>query len=709
MENNPLYGSWLTRAYCGCGLALFYLRRFEEAIEQYQHAIELRTQLLPLDNPEYKNDLARAYNNCGNALNNLRRFGEAIEHCQHAINLGNQLIPLNNPDYRDNSLGAHVNCGNALKELRRFEEAIEHYQHAIELGTQLLPLDNPEYKNDLASAHCNCGSALYSLGKFEEAEDAIDESLKISRELEEQGIFWYRDDRETWFENAIEIYLNGSFNFLPELILEHLDPENSGSAPQSEKMHQDALEGLHRLFRERADKHPQLISEISQTMFKLERIRAKYFTGTASGAKLTAQFYEENVGDLKKAEEILKKYVEKIPSDPVGYQLLADFYLRRNNPQQAIITYQNALKIILSQPFENTQKIAILELLKILYILMSNSKDWRTNNDVDQGIDNVTNWYQDWIVTLNEKIRPEIKTFHQDAFDDLKEQRKLWREQHDDLLKTNYRQQTQIKLEIQLQIFSSAAKALPASIKMLIDSMVSAQQELWKKYEPQWETADETTRHFLLKEMVESLENTLKQVLLKLPDIELVEAEIFLKKHLGHKIWEQLSDDEKKFLKVGINLSQKEMTYVFAATSLGCAVETTLKTKLFEPIKQYCRKNQITIQYRNPEDFIAGFFDNNPKARLMLGNLVGGFNQAFHNGKIVTSPHNVLYLKQKLPHYQPNQAQQDYRHKALWNLLNIRNVLHYSSEQSEEKMQSMLDIILHNQQHGFYRYFFQSA
>jgi len=66
----------------------------------------------------------------------------------------------------------------------------------------------------------------------------------------------------------------------------------------------------------------------------------------------------------------------------------------------------------------------------------------------------------------------------------------------------------------------------------------------------------------------------------------------------------------------------------------------------------------------------------------------------------------VLYLKQMLPHYQPNQAQQDYRHKALWDLLNIRNVLHYSSEQSEEKMQSMLDIILHNQQHGFYHYFF---
>jgi tetratricopeptide (TPR) repeat protein len=641
-------------------------------------------------------------------FNKQHNFQSELQLWQQSIDLLKQL-PFDNPVNKDILASAHNNCGNTLANLRRFEDEIEHYQHAIELRTQLLPLDNPEYKKGLASAYHNCGSALYSLGKFEEAEEAIDESLKILKELEEQGIYLYRADREFSFKNAIIFFLNGSFNFLPELILEHLDPENSGSAPQSEKMHQDALKGLLELYQQVYYTHPKLIEEIEETIEKLAEIRAKYFTGTASGAKLTAQFYEENVGDLKKAEEILKKYVEKVPDDPEGYQLLADFYLRRNNPQQAIITYQNALKIILLQPFENTQKTAILELLKVLYILISQSKDWKTNHDVDQGIDNVTNWYQDWIVTLNEKIRPEIKTFHQDAFDDLKEQRKLWREQHDDLLKTNYRQQTQIKLEIQLQIFSSAAKALPASIKMLIDSMINAQQELWKKYEPQWETADETTRNFLLKEMVESLENTLKQVLLKLPDIELVEAETFLKKHLGNKIWEKLSDDEKKFLKVGINLSQKEMTYVFAATSLGCAVETTLKTKLFEPTKHYIKENHIPIHYRNPEDFIAGFFDNHPKARLMLGNLISGFNQAFHNGKIVTSPHNVLYLKQKLPHYQPNKEQQDYRHKTLWELLNIRNVLHYSSEQSEEKMQSMLDIILHNQQHGFYRYFFQSA
>jgi hypothetical protein len=440
------------------------------------------------------------------------------------------------------------------------------------------------------------------------------------------------------------------------------------------------------------------VESIKQASNKLEELRAKYFTGTASGAKLTAQFYEENVGDLKKAEQILKHFTEQVPNEPQGYIQLAGFYERQKQIHKVLICYETALEKVFLQPFESAQQNITLQILQPLYLIMAQPQTWKTEDDIDQQLEKINEWHTEWFANLSATLRPQVKPLHKIALDQLKEKRKIWREE-------DFNKRVQEELDFYLQVLYQSAQALPASFKTLVETMLNANKELRQSYQAQLATADETTRKFILGEMVESLENTLKQVLLKLPDIELVEAETFLKKHLGNKLWELLSNEEQKFLKVGINLSQKEMTYVFAATSLGCAIETTLKTRLFEPIKQYCKQQRIPIHYRNEEDFIAGFFDN--KARLMLGNLIGGFNQAFHDGKIFTAPQNMLYLKQMLPNYQPNKEQQQYRNKALWELVNIRNVLHYSSEQSEEKMQTMLDISLHNQQHGFYRYFFQ--
>jgi hypothetical protein len=59
----------------------------------------------------------------------------------------------------------------------------------------------------------------------------------------------------------MKIFLNESFNFIPELILEHLEPENEGSAPQSEKMHRDALEGLYRLKQKIHSEYPKILIE----------------------------------------------------------------------------------------------------------------------------------------------------------------------------------------------------------------------------------------------------------------------------------------------------------------------------------------------------------------------------------------------------------------------------------------------------------------
>ncbi|MEK7991902.1 MAG: hypothetical protein VSS52_012905, partial [Thiotrichaceae bacterium] len=567
-----------------------------------------------------------------------------------------------------------------------------HYQQAIELGTAL-PLDNPQYRNQLATAYNNCGIALANLRHFEEAEDVIEESLTILRQLEQQGIHWFRENRERFFANAITFYLTGdSFNFLPELILEHLDPINEGAAAQSEKMHQAALRGLLQLYRRIYYSHPQLIIEIQQTIERLAEIRAKYFAGTANGAKLTAQFYEEHVGDINKAEEILKTYTEQVKDDPEGYKQLADFYTRRNNIDQALNFYQQALQTILQQPLEMLQQQAITEMLTLIYLLIAQPAKWKTESAVNDSLNKINDWYADWIRTLAETIYNTIKPLHKTALQHIEAQRQQWRELKKS---TEFQKQIQQRVEIQIHITLQAIQVLPPSLQIIVDILLNAQKQLWQD-DMTLEKEEKT-----VEDRIEALQNTLISQLHKLPEAELKAAETQLQQAMP-TLWEKLTPEEQQFLKFGMRLYQDKI-YIFAGVSFGSAIENTLKIHLFQPAKQRIQHEQLPVEYRHEQDFIAGFFDS--KARLMLGNLIGGFNQTFHNIGKKTHETNANHLRNHLSHYQPDTATQKRRAEKLEQILKLRNQLHNSPEQSQQNVTDMIDMVYQNSQDGFYRYF----
>ncbi len=125
------------------GNLLFYMGRFEAAIETYDKAIKL------------KPDLAEAYNNKAVALRNLRKYDEAVKAYDKAIEL--------EPDYAD----AYYNKGIALVNLEKYDEAVKAYDKAIEL------------KPDYAVAYNNKGTALGKLEKYEEAIKAYDKAIEL--------------------------------------------------------------------------------------------------------------------------------------------------------------------------------------------------------------------------------------------------------------------------------------------------------------------------------------------------------------------------------------------------------------------------------------------------------------------------------------------------------------------------------------------------
>ena len=177
--------------------------RFDEAIAQYQKALEIKPDVRQAHNNlgivlaecgrvdeaiahyrkalEIEPDYADAYNNLGIALANRGQLDEAIDdyrkalkikpdyaeaHNNLAIALGRQRtvrrghrpVPKGAGNQARLGAGLHYNLGNALTGGGRFDEAIAEYQKALEL------------KPDYAKARNNLGSALYERGRVSEGD-----------------------------------------------------------------------------------------------------------------------------------------------------------------------------------------------------------------------------------------------------------------------------------------------------------------------------------------------------------------------------------------------------------------------------------------------------------------------------------------------------------------------------------------------------------
>ena len=134
------------RAYNNLGIALLRLSRTNEAVANFQKAIEV----------ESDPDFADAYNNLANLLAAQNRQAEAIEHYQKAIRI--------NPDF------AEARCGLAdlLAAQGRLDEAIGQYQKVVQI------------KPDYTAAHYNLGVVLARLARLDEAAAHFRKVIQLS-------------------------------------------------------------------------------------------------------------------------------------------------------------------------------------------------------------------------------------------------------------------------------------------------------------------------------------------------------------------------------------------------------------------------------------------------------------------------------------------------------------------------------------------------
>lgn len=134
------------RSYYKTALTLYYLNRYEEAIDYYSKAIEI--------NPLYE----KAFINKGIILAKLMAFDEALYAFDMALEINSK------------SEICYFNIGVIYSKLERYEDALYYFQNALELGYDYVYL--------------NIAIVLEKLGSIEEAFSIYDRAEEINKSLE---------------------------------------------------------------------------------------------------------------------------------------------------------------------------------------------------------------------------------------------------------------------------------------------------------------------------------------------------------------------------------------------------------------------------------------------------------------------------------------------------------------------------------------------
>ncbi len=144
---DSLGGENLITAYTQLGHIYYLSHEYEQALDDYEHAIKLGTRE------------AAVYANTGHILYDVGKRDQALQAYDQAIHLGSQ----------DSSV--HANTGLILYEMGKHDQALQAYDQAIHLGSQD------------SSVHANTGHIFYNVHKDVEALEAYTQATKLgSRE-----------------------------------------------------------------------------------------------------------------------------------------------------------------------------------------------------------------------------------------------------------------------------------------------------------------------------------------------------------------------------------------------------------------------------------------------------------------------------------------------------------------------------------------------
>ncbi len=646
-----------------------------QAVAAGEQAIHYAEQL-PLAVDEYRDVLASAYIRVGNAQSDLGTpsdLQQAIESYNQAIKLCQKLLLDNpeNPEYCHLLAGTYCNLGHAQKDLNKLKQAIESYNQSLAIN-ESLDKQVWQYVEFRVNTLSGKASACLQHRDFEEANEAAEEGLELLRDLEISGVYVLRSYRERLFDFTIDTYLAMGPHFLTEFLLEHLEPNNKGAAPQSEAMHNAALHALQQLYFMAARGHPEWLLDIQQTLTQLALIRARYFIGTATGAQLMAQYHEENANDIKRAEQTLTDYTKQCPTDVEGYINLAKFYRRRQQNATASQIYETAINTVATHLPKRVDNETLQSVTAMLIKLIDLAADVKFTSAFAQSADSdnarkqmlkhfnsAIMWLGKWSDRLPDKLREAVeRQITQTLVPQFEQKQEEWFEQKDTAQFQQWQKQEQAKLAQKEQRLLQAAQALPKTEQQLIEALLKMQADL-----------DQLELTSNPAEMSDILARRIQTLIHQLHDSELA-VEMEKLAQILNGVWHILDEEDRKLLATALHWLNNDNLLRFVGISLGLAVERNLLKRCFYPFREQLPQS-IPTPKNEPEGFEKSFSDFFEKKReLTLGSMVGIIEQ--------------VIVKQK-PRYPLETAFSQYLSQQPWG-----NYLLESSSNIRKKLKSGL-------------------
>jgi len=326
----------------------FYKRgRWEEALEKYERALELYTELSEKEpeNNEYIQHIAGIQTNIGNILKNLGKWTRSLDKYQNALEKFDQLLSRSPNDKMFQSYVAMTsnNLGNLLRDLGRREEALEKYQRALDMREALLKNDpvNIVFQSDVATTSNNLGTLLGDLGRREEALE------KYQRALDMREALLKNDSVNIVFQSYVATTSNNLGTLLSDL----------GQMDEAKEHHQRALELREALM----DKDPDNIvfqSDVAQTCINLGNLL-------------------RDLGKFDDAEKYYEKasiYESVLPDKGVRFRIAqSGFFILQKREDDALSDGTRALEIARNLGWKNEIEGAQNNLMRLHFMISRDS------------------------------------------------------------------------------------------------------------------------------------------------------------------------------------------------------------------------------------------------------------------------------------------------------------------------------------------------
>jgi len=155
------------------------MNKLEEALRDYEAAIEIRERLKKERKLHDENDLASAYMNRGVTYRVMNKLEEALRDYEAAIEIRERLKKERKLHDENDLAKVYVNRGAAYYHMNKLEEAIRDYETAIEIKKRLKREKKLSNMNKLSNLY-NSKACLYrTLKQYDKAISDCNKAIEI--------------------------------------------------------------------------------------------------------------------------------------------------------------------------------------------------------------------------------------------------------------------------------------------------------------------------------------------------------------------------------------------------------------------------------------------------------------------------------------------------------------------------------------------------